>query len=157
MKKLMYLFISFLLLGLTACGGSGDNTSVKEIVNIIDNATQTEKRIAEEEASGQRQFGELHDDEVFNVPNGNIFANEEILKLINANPKYKLTETDKQMLTSAVEGYFNPNVSESNSTLSGAATSGLNSAAMGVAKETIDEAKTLHDLYKIGITKELVF
>lgn len=156
MKKVIYLLIAVLSLALTACGGSGDNTSVKEIVNIIDQAAQTEQRIAAEEASGQREFGELHDGEVFITPNGNIFANEEILALINANPKYKLTEADKEMLTAAVEQYFNANAPESNSTLAGAYTDGLISAGLSIAKEAIDGAKTLHDLYKIGLSKEII-
>lgn len=155
-KVINLFFISFLLLGLTACGGSGDNTSVKEIVNIINNATQMEQRIAEEEASGQRQFGELHDGEVFITPNGNIFANEEILALINANPKYKLNDTDKEMLTTAVEQYFGAGAPESNSTLAGAYADGLNSAGLSIAKEAINRAKTLHDLYKIALSKEII-
>lgn len=156
MKKVIYLFIALLSLALTACGGSGDNTSVKDIVNIIDQAAQTEQRIAAEEASGQRQIGELHDGEVFVTPNGNIFANEEILSIIKANPKYKLTDADKDMLTAAVEKYFGANTTTDTSSLAGAYADGMNSAGLSIAKESIDEAKTLNDLYKIALSKEII-
>lgn len=139
MKKVIYILMVALTIGLASCGGSGDNTSVQEIVDVINSATQTEKTIAEEEASGARQFGEIHDDEVFTTPNGNIFANETILSSIKANPNYKLTSQDKEMLLTAVEAYF-----------------ANDPVGLSIAKDAIEGAKTLNDLYKIGLAKEVI-
>ena len=139
MKQVIYLFVLLISLALSACGGSSDNTSVKEIVSVVNTATETNKRVAQEEASGARQFGELHDDEVFITPNGNIFANDSVLAIIKAEPDYKLTDADKEMLLTAISAYF-----------------GNDTFGLSVAKDAIKKAKTLNDLYKFALANEAV-
>ncbi len=136
-----------------SCGGSDDNTSVKDVVALIDEGTKQSQAIE----SGNLDISDISEADLFTTPNGNIFANEKILAVIKANPNYKLSNADKEMLTTAVERYFGANAPSGTSTLAGAYADGLNAAGLNIGKEAIEDAKTLHDLYKIGVAKELVF
>ena len=150
MKKVIYIMVAFISLALCSCG-SNDNTCVKEIVKLIDEGTQ--QRIATN--NGTLEISDIPEGEYFTTPNGNIFANTKILAVIKSNPKDKLTAEDKDMLTKAVKEYFGAFKVET-TTVYGATADGLNSAGLEIATESINQAKTLNDLYKIALSKEIV-
>lgn len=137
---------------LWSCGGNADNTSVKEVVALIDAGTKQSQEIE----SGKLDISDISETDFFTTPNGNIFGNPKILAVIKSNPDYKLSDTDKEMLTTAVEEYFRANTPSGTSTLAGAYADGLNAAGLNIAKEAIEDAKTLNDLYKIALSKEII-
>lgn len=151
MKHLFFLLILSLSCVLYSCGGSSDNTSVKDVVALINEGAKQQEAID----NGSLDISNISEADYFNTPNGNIFANEKILAVIKADPNYKLTNADKDMLTTAVEKYFGANKTET-STVYGAMADGLNTVALNIAKEAIEGAKTLNDLYKIAFSKELI-
>lgn len=153
MKNLFLLLILSLSCAMWSCGGgSSDNTSVKDVVSLIAKGAAQQDSID----NGTLDICDIPEANYFNTPNGNIFANKKILAVIKANPDYKLSNTDKEMLTTAIEKYFAGGKTET-STVYGAYADGLNAAGLSIAKEAIEDAKTLYDLYKIGVAKELVF
>lgn len=152
MKNLFLLLILSLSCAMWSCGGTSDNTSVKDVVALIDKGAAQQDSID----NGTLDISDIPEADYFNTPNGNIFANEKILAVIKANPDYKLSNADKEILTAAVEKYFAGGKTET-STVYGAYADGLNTAGQNIAKEAIEGAKTLQDLYKIGVAKELVF
>lgn len=151
MKNLFLLLILSLSCAMWSCGGSSDNTSVKDVVVLIDKGAAQQDSID----NGTLDISDIPEADYFNTPNGNIFANEKILAVIKANPDYKLSNADKEILTAAVEKYFAGGKTET-STVYGAMADGLNSAGLSIAKEAIEGAKTLNDLYKIGLSKEII-
>ena len=142
--------VAFISLALCSCG-SNDNTCVKEIVKLIDEGTQ--QRIATD--NGTLDISDIPEADYFTTPNANIFGNPKILAVIKANPKYKLTAEDKEMLNKAVKEYFGTFKVET-STIYGALADGLNEAGLIIATETIEQSKTLLDLYKIALAREIV-
>lgn len=120
-------------------------------MSLIDKGTAQQDSID----NGTLDISDTPEADYFNTPNGNIFANEKILAVIKANPDYKLSNADKEMLTTAVEKYFAGGKTET-STVYGAMADDLNSAGLSIAKEAIEGAKTLNDLYKIGLSKEII-
>lgn len=153
MKTTFFSFFLFIACALCSCsGGSSDNSSVKDVVALIDAGTEQSLQIE----AGTLNISDIPEADFFNTPNGNIFANAKILAVIKANPDYKLTSADKEMLTAAVEKYFGSKSVEETSTSFGAAASAINDMGLSNAKKAINEAKTLNDLYKIGLANEWV-
>lgn len=136
---------------LWSCGGNADNTSVKDVVALIDKGAAQQDSID----NGMIDIIDIPEGDLFTTPNGNIFGNHKILAVIKSNPDYKLSATDKDMLTKAVEKYFGASKSES-TTAYGSMANGLNAAGLNIAKEAIEDAKTLNDLYKIALSKEII-
>lgn len=137
MKKMLTFAIAVLMMGLAAC--TKDNTSVKQIVEVINAGYEQHQGIA----NGTVQIAKLANDEYFNWPDGNIFANEKIFAIIAADKDYTLTDEDKAMLTEAVEQFIIPGAN-------------LDASSQHMmanhAKDTIRGAKKLKDLYAHGST-----
>jgi hypothetical protein len=90
MKKVILLMVAAIALGLTACSNK-DNTCVKDIVAILTDGAK------------QNQTDDL--DNLFIMPDGNAFANEKVLAVIDANKDYKLTDDDKAQLKETVQQF----------------------------------------------------
>lgn len=134
----MLLFaVAAVMMMLSAC--TNDNTCVKQIVEVINQGAEQYKALE----NGSIDLNDLQDGELFTMPNGNIFANEQIYAIIEKNADYKLTDTDKTLLTDAVKQF----ASEKDN-LEAMATNAASQHAIG----TIISAKKLKDLYAHGST-----
>jgi hypothetical protein len=88
MKKVILMMVAAILLGLSACTNK-ENTCIKDIVAILT------------EGAKQNQADDV--DNLFIMPDGNVFANEKVLAIVEANKDYKLTDEDKSELKKAVQ------------------------------------------------------
>lgn len=138
MKKLLTFALSAIIVMLSAC--TKDNTCVKQIAEIITKGAEQYKAID----AGELAIEELSED-LFKMPNGNIFANDEIYAIIEANKDYELTKEDKQILKNAVNKFVTEGEDLSIDIMS------TNTAAHN-ADATIDQSKTMKDLYYYGGT-----
>lgn len=136
MKKLLTFALSAIIVMLSAC--TKNNTCVKQIAEIITKGAEQYKAID----AGELTIEELSDD-LFKMPNGNIFANDEIYAIIEANKDYELTKEDKEILKNAVTKFVTEGEELSIDIMS------TNTAAHN-ADATIDQSKTLKDLYYYG-------
>lgn len=136
MKKLLTFALSAIIVMLSAC--TKDNTCVKQIAEIITKGAEQYKAID----AGELAIEELSDD-LFKMPNGNIFANDEIYAIIEANKDYELTKEDKEILKNAVIKFVTEGEDLPIDIMS------TNTAAHN-ADATIDQSKTLKDLYYYG-------
>lgn len=135
MKKMLLLAATVFMMMLTAC--TQDNTCIKQIVEVINQGAQQHHDLE----NGTIDYDSLKEGELFQMPGGNLFANEQIWKIIEANADYKLTDADKEMLSTAVEQF----------TSDGDDIPALANNAMVLnAKGAIDTSKTLKDLYAHG-------
>ncbi|MGN0229105.1 MAG: hypothetical protein ACI4BH_04770 [Muribaculaceae bacterium] len=138
MKKLLTFALSAIIVMLSAC--TKDNTCVKQMAEIITKGAEQYKAID----AGELTIEELSDD-LFKMPNGNIFANDEIYSIIEANKDYELTKEDKEILKNAVNKFVTEGEDLSIDIMS------TNTAAHN-ADATIDQSKTMKDLYYYGGT-----
>ncbi|MGM9860613.1 MAG: hypothetical protein ACI31C_07650 [Muribaculaceae bacterium] len=138
MKKLLTFALSAIIVMLSAC--TKDNTCVKQMAEIITKGAEQYKAID----AGELTIEELSDD-LFKMPNGNIFANDEIYSIIEANKDYELTKEDKEILKNAVNKFVTEGEDISIDIMS------TNTAAHN-ADATIDQSKTMKDLYYYGGT-----
>ena len=136
MKKLLTFALSAIIVMLSAC--TKDNTCVKQIAEIITKGAEQYKAID----AGELAIEELSED-LFKMPNGNIFANDEIYAIIEANKDYELTKEDKEILKNAVIKFVTEGEDLSIDIMS------TNTAAHN-ADATIDQSKTMKDLYYYG-------
>lgn len=141
MKKVIYLMVAFISLALCSCG-SNDNTCVKEIVKLIDEGTQ--QRIATD--NGTLDISDIPEDDFFVTPDGNTFANPKIKAIIDANPKYKLTDEDKEMLNNAIDKLCPEVPVRYQPTVEGRMLDDINRKAREYNLANIKAAKTLGDL-----------
>ena len=137
MKKLLTFALSAIIVMLSAC--TKDNTCVKQMAEIITKGAEQYKAID----AGELTIEELSEDELFKMPNGNIFANDDIYAIIEANKDYELTKEDKEILKNAVNKFVTEGEDLSIDIMS------TNTAAHN-ADATIDQSKTLKDLYYYG-------
>lgn len=138
MKKLLTFALSAIIVMLSAC--TKDNTCVKQMAEIITKGAEQYKAID----AGELAIEELSED-LFKMPNGNIFANDEIYAIIEANKDYELTKEDKEILKNAVNKFVTEGEDLSIDIMS------TNTAAHN-ADATIDQSKTMKDLYYYGGT-----
>lgn len=129
------LVATVFMMMLTAC--TQDNTCVKQIVKLINQGAEQQQGIDQ----GIINFDSLEDGDLFQMPGGNLFANEQIWKIIETNSDYKLTNEDKEMLRDAVDR-FSSNGDDVYAI--------ANNAMVLNAKGAIDASKTLKDLYANG-------
>lgn len=139
MKTILFLAVLAIIIGLAGC--ANDNTSVKQIVEVINDGYVQHHAIEK----GEIDLSDLKDGEYFNWPDGNIFANDKIWKIIKANAEYSLTDEDKAMLTEAVEQFIVANADPDDILAIGT------NIMADHAKDTIRSSKKLKDLYAHGL------
>lgn len=123
MKKVILLMVATIVLGLTACS-TKDNSCVKDIVAILT------------EGAKQNQADDL--DNLFIMPDGNVFANEKVLTVVEANKDYELTSEDREELKKTVQLFKTLN--------DGGQAAELEGLQVQMLEANIDAAKTLGDL-----------
>lgn len=138
MKKLFLLATAAVMMVISAC--TKDNTCVKQIAEEINLGYAQSQAIND----GTLKIEEIPSGEFFNWPNGNVFENEKIFAIIEANKDYTLTDEDKEILTNAIQQFIKP--SDGN-----LETDDTNIMADN-AKDAIRSSKTLKDLFAHGST-----
>lgn len=138
MKKLFLLATAAVMMVISAC--TKDNTCVKQIAEEINLGYAQSQAIND----GTLKIEEVPSGEFFNWPNGNVFENEKIFAIIEANKDYTLTDEDKEILTNAIQQFIKP--SDGN-----LETDDTNIMADN-AKDAIRSSKTLKDLFAHGST-----
>lgn len=136
MKRFFLITIAAVAVLLNAC--KQDNTPVVQITEIINEGAQQYADVR----NGKVSFDSIAaSGELFQTPNGNIFENERIYAIIHENPKYTLTDEDKEMLIKALDGFRCEG--------DGIEDIGSNMVAMH-GTTTVQSSKQLRDLFAHG-------
>lgn len=153
MKKTIYFLFFAVALCLSSCGGSATN-SVKEIAAIIEDGAKRDQAFdAQNEISLKGDSLvvpdiEIADEDAFISPDGNVFKNDAIKKIIEANSSAKLSDDDKATLKAAVEKLY-PNATVTDqTTMAGVLSAEIQQTEREMVLTCINEAKTLGDLLK---------
>lgn len=132
MKNLFTFALAAIILFMSSC--TKDNTCVKQIAEIISAGAEQYQKID----SGELAIEDISEEDLFTMPDGNIFDYPKIYEIIKNNKDYKLTEEDKQLLKNEVSKFNRDDV--------------VMAVAFNSADDAIDRAKTLRDLWYNGST-----
>lgn len=104
MKKLSLIAIALMAVLISSC--KQDNSCIKEMVTVIQDGW-TQNQNAEQLAAESDEYVST---QPFILPDGDVFLNASVVKIINDHPNYKLTPEDKAMLIQTVSAFGLPKI-----------------------------------------------